>query len=67
MLETIRAFIEAIQLLMTIIERNETTGEYEVNLRVNIRDPEDHYIVFVTAEAPVEGDTGATDPGTTTP
>ena len=52
MFDTITKLIEVINLLLTIIVKNDVTGEYEVNLRVNIRDPEDNYIVFVTATPP---------------
>ena len=49
MFNTLNKLIEVINLLLTIIVKNETTGEYEINLRVNIRDPEDNYILFVVA------------------
>ena len=51
MFDTLNKLIEVINLLLTIITKNPTTGEYEVNLRVNIRDPEDNYILFVAAPA----------------
>lgn len=51
MFNTINKLIEVITLLLTIITKNATTGEYELNLRVNILDPENNYILFVTAPA----------------
>lgn len=45
-------FFKAVIALIDMIERDETTGEYTLTVRVRLIDPEDNYLLFVPNETP---------------